>query len=490
MKTPFKSRRSPLAVAVTSLLTFTLLHSGTAKADPSTEPNTWPQWRGPSLDGTAAEGSQPPLEWSETKNVRWKTPLPWWSGSTPIVWKDHIFLTTPASLAASASSAASAPADPPPAARSEEPRGPGRRRGGGGPPETGARLNPGGSSLLLLCLNRKDGSIRWTRPVDEGNSLHRKHNNTSPSPVTDGQHVWVLTGNGVLTCFDFDGETKWTRNLATEYGAFGQNHGYGSSPVLHDDRLIITVLHGSKTDKPSYLLAINKTSGANIWRTERRTPAQRESPDAYITPQLHHNKQADRIEVVVNGGDVVTGHDLKTGNELWRADVLNPNRAGNYRIVPSCLIVDDIIIAPTRENPMTALKAGGSGDVTKSHVLWQFSSGPDVPTPVSDGQYLWTISGSRSLLSCIELKTGKVLYDRERLPTGTYSSSPVIVGDRIYIPNESGSTIVVAASPEFKILATNTLNDAYTLSSPVIVGNEVFLRTGDHLYCLAEAERL
>jgi outer membrane protein assembly factor BamB len=440
--------------------------------------DAWPQWRGPNLNGTV-EASGLPLEWSDTKNVVWKTKLPWWSGSTPVVWGDRIFLTTPAEASRGALSSEPATA-PTPSRRA------GRPGGGGGGPERGARMAPGGETLLLLCLDRGSGEIRWTREIDEGNTLHRKHNNSSPSPVTDGEHVWVLTGNGALSCYDMDGERQWARHLQEDYGRFGLNHGYGSSPLLHEDRLIVPVLHGMTTEEPSYVLAVEKATGKTLWQTERPTDAPRESPDAYVTPQvLTHG---DRVEIILNGGDLVTGHDMRSGRELWRADVLNPRKAGNYRIIPSSLIVGDIIIAPSRQDPMTALRAGGNGDVSESHLLWQFAHGPDVPTPVSDGTYVWTIAGDRSLLSCLEVQTGTVLYDRERLPTGTYSSSPVLAEGRLYLVNESATTVVVAAKPEFEILATNTLDDSYTLASPVIVGDRIYIRTGEHLYCLAQVD--
>jgi outer membrane protein assembly factor BamB len=447
-----------------------VLHLPLAAAQPG-----WPQWRGPNLDGTI-EARGLPLEWSDTENVVWKTKLPWWSGSTPVVWGDRIFLTSPAEPP----SGGAVVTEPARAA-------PGPRRGGrpgGGGVERGARMAPGGDALLLMSVNLKDGGVLWTKEIDEGNTLHRKHNSSSPSPVTDGEHVWVLTGNGALSCYDFNGTRKWSRHLQDEYGRFGLNHGYGSSPLLYEDRLIVPVLHGMRTDEPSYVLAIDKLTGKTIWRTERPTDAPRESPDAYVTPQVL--RHGDRVEIILNGGDLVTGHDMRSGRELWRADVLNPRKLGNYRIIPSSLIVDDIIIAPTRQDPMTAIRAGGSGGVTRSHVLWQFAHGPDVPTPVSDGTHLWTIAGDRSMLSCLDVRTGRIRYDRERLPSGTYNSSPVLADGRLYLVNENATTVVVAATPEFEILATNELDGSYTLSSPVVAGNRILIRTGEHLYCLAD----
>jgi outer membrane protein assembly factor BamB len=436
----------------------------------------WPQWRGPNLNGTA-QAHDLPIEWSETRNVRWKTELPSWSGATPIVWEDKVFVMSPDQAASTAADVDAAPAEPTPAPGSPRANR-GRGRGGG--------MDPGGQALLLFCLSREDGRVLWKREVDRGNQTHRKQNNTSPSPVTDGVHVWSFTGNGVLTCFDLAGQEKWERRLQSDYGEFGLNWGYGSSPLLVEDRLIIPVLHGNDTDDPSYVLAIDKVTGKTLWRTERPTDAPRESPDAYITPQLL--RLPTHSEVILNGGDLVTGHDLETGKELWRADVLNPSKQGNYRIIPSCLVVDDLIIAPSRINPMVAIKTGGQGDIAQSHVVWQSEHGPDVPTPISDGKYLWMVTGDRSLFSCLDLKTGQPLYDRERLPSATYSSSPVLADGRIYLMNENCETVVLQAGPEFKILAVNKLEGSNGLSSPAVVGREIFLRTSDAIYCVTKLE--
>lgn len=466
---PARSPR-PCRFLLSTSLTLSMCWSGLAE--------NWPQWRGPNLNGTA-QATALPVEWSESKNVQWKTAMPSWSGATPIIWNDKVFVMSPSEEAS----------QPTPAATTDQggnqpspKRGPRRGGRGGG---RGGGMSPGGQQLLLVCVNRADGGILWTRQVDQGNRTYRKQNNSSPSPVTDGELVWTFTGNGVLTAFDMSGTEKWKREIQKDYGQFGLNWGYGSSPLLYEDRLIIPVLHGNNTDDPSYLLALDKKTGKTLWRTERPTDALRESPDSYVTPQVL--KLPDHVEVILNGGDIVTGHNIETGREVWRANVLNPGKAGNYRIIPSSLIVGDLIIAPSRVNPMVALKTGGRGDISNTHVVWQSANGPDVPTPVSDGKYLWMVTGDRSIFSCLDLATGKPLYDRERLPTGTYSSSPTLADGKIYLTNESGVTVVIAAEPEFKILAENALDGSMTLSTPAVAGSQIFIRTGKFLYCLAQA---
>jgi outer membrane protein assembly factor BamB len=292
----------------------------------------------------------------------------------------------------------------------------------------------------------------------------------------------VMTGTGILKAFDVNGTEKWSRDIQKDYGRFGLNWGYGSSPLLHGDALYVQVLHGMRTDDPSYLLRIDTATGRTVWRIERPTPARFESPDAYTTPALL--RYGTSTEIVVTGGDVVTGHDPSTGKELWRANGLNPSNDGSYRIVASPVIQGDMIYAPSRERPMLALKAGGRGDVTKSHVVWSFNNGPDVPTPVTDGTYIYVVN-DRGIMFCLDAKTGKEIYGRQRLRPATYSGSPVLADGKIYITNEDGLTSVIKAGPAFEVLAENDFDD-YTLSSPAVSDGQIFIRTAKFLYCIGK----
>jgi outer membrane protein assembly factor BamB len=247
---------------------------------------------------------------------------------------------------------------------------------------------------------------------------------------------------------------------------------------LHDDALYVQVLHGMHTDDPSYLLRIDKASGKTVWRVERPTRARFESPDAYTTPALL--RYGGTTEIVITGGDVVTGHDPTTGRELWRADGLNPTNNGSFRIVASPVVFGELIVAPSRERPMLALKPGGRGDVTRTHVVWTSPNGPDVPTPVTDGTYVYIVN-DRGIMWCLEAKTGKEVYGRQRIKSGTYSGSPVLADGKIYVTNEDGVTVVVKAGPAFEVVAENDLDD-YALSSPAISEGQIFLRTSKFLY--------
>jgi outer membrane protein assembly factor BamB len=395
--------------------------------------DNWPHWRGPNRDGSSREKGVP-IKWTTEENVAWKLAMPDRSGATPIIWGDRIFLNVAQ-----------------------------------------------GDAIELWCVDRKNGSVLWKRPLSGGNVMMRKQNMSSPSPVTDGKTVWVMTGTGFLRAFDFAGQELWMRDIQKDYGAFGLNWGYASSPLLHDGGLFVQVLHGMKTDDPSYILRIEPASGKTLWRVERPTDAVRESPDAYTTPAVA--KRGSAWELVISGGDYVTGHDPKTGKELWRSSGLNPQKESAYRIIASPLVYEDMVYAPTRVRPMLALRTGGSGDVTESHRVFTFENGPDVPTPVTDGSYLYVVN-DRGVVFVIEAKTGKPVYGPERLKPGTYSASPVIVDGHIYITSEEGLTSVFKAGPKFEVVAENAANGEYTLSSIAVSDGQIFLRTAQNLYCI------
>lgn len=399
--------------------------------------DNWPQWRGPSLNGVSSEKDLP-IKWSATENVAWKLAVPSRSGSTPIVWNNHIFLNV--------------------------------------------ALQDATGELELWCVDRARGEVLWKKPLGGGNNRQRKQNMSSPSPVTDGTNVWAMTGTGVLKAFDFSGKEIWARDIQQEYGRFGLNWGYASSPLLHEDALYVQVLHGMKTDDPSYVLRIDKSSGKTVWKVERPTNAIMESPDAYTTPALL--RYGNTTEIVVTGGDVVTGHDPATGKELWRSNGLNPQNIPSYRIVASPVVVGGLIIAPSRERPMLALKPGGRGDVTTTHRVWSFDLGPDVPTPVSDGTLLYVVRDN-GVVHALNLQSGAIVWGPERLRPGTYSASPILADGRIYVTSEDGVTSVFKAGPKFELLAENAV-DEYTLSSLAISQGQIFLRTDKHLYAIGQ----
>ena len=424
----------------------------------------WPQWRGPNQNGIS-EAKDLPTSWSLTKNIAWKTELPSWSAATPIIWGDKIFVTSPSK------------GTPKKQELQQSQQNQNLRRR--------PSRDPGGEELFLICVSKTDGKILWQQLLDTGNQIHREQNDVSPSAVTDGKNVWIVTGTGMVTSFDMNGKKIWQKNLQKDYGKFGLNWGFASSPLLFNRSLVIEVLHGYRTDDPSYVISYEARTGNLQWRQERPTDAERESPDAYTTPvAVNHN---NRTDIIISGGDYVTGHDPKTGKEIWRAAGLNPLKRANYRIVGTPIFADGIIYAPTRKKPLLALKAGGTGNITESHLIWKWEGGgaPDVPSQLCDGKYFYMVD-DKGLVSCLDAKKGTLIWGPESTAEGIVRPSPVLADGKIYILNRNGVTTVIKAGPKFEIISLNELDGSWTLASPAISGKQIFIRTGTHLYCIGE----
>jgi len=391
----------------------------------------WPNWRGPNGDGSSAETGLP-LRWSTTENVTWKLAMPDVTGSTPVIWGDKIFLST-----------------------SDQ------------------------GKVWLWAISRAKGEFKWKSELAAADAKVRKGNMSSPSPVTDGKTVWTMSGNGHVRAFDFAGKELWHRDFWRDYGKFGLNHGYGSSPLLMADGLVIQVLHGMHTDDPSYVVKLDLKTGKTLWKVERPTDAQTESPDSYTTPVTIQHQ--GKTQIVVTGGDYVTGYDPATGKELWRGGGMNPRGNPMNRIVASPVVTGDLVFVPTRVNPMQAFKPVASG---KPVLAWDTPNGPDVPTPVTDGKLLYMIN-DKGIVYCFDAQTGKEVYGGQRIRPAAYSSSPVLADGRIYMTNEEGTTVVLKTGRVFGVLAENALDD-YTLSSPAVSDGQIFLRTKGWLYCIGK----
>lgn len=404
------------------------------------EAGNWPQWRGPTLDGRSPEENLP-LTWSVGENVAWRLEMPARGAATPIVWDDRIFLSV------------------------------------GFDPEED-------DSLALWSVDRGTGEVQWKRPLGGGNVFKRKHHLSSPSPVTDGERVWVVTGTGIMKAFTFAGEEVWSRDLQAEYGPFGLKWGYSSSPLLFEDGLYVQVLHGTETDEPSYVLRVDKKSGETAWRVTRPTEAVQESPDSYTTPGLL--TRGGGAEIVIVGGDVATGHDPATGRELWRVGGLNPERSGSGRLVASPVVHGDMLYVFGKRGPVLAYRADDGGP-TGEDLVWSAESGTDVPTPVTDGRHIYLVN-DKGIMWCLDAKTGEAVYGPERLETGTYSASPVLADGKVYATSEAGVTSVVKAGPKFEVLAENDLA-SYTLASPAVSDGQIFIRTTDYLYAVGARAR-
>jgi outer membrane protein assembly factor BamB len=397
----------------------------------------WPQWRGPALNGISTE-TDLPVHWSTTENVAWKLAMPSRTGATPIIWGNNIFLSV---------------AD--------------------------------GDDVYLWCVDKAKGTLIWKKLLGHGNRTISKHNMTSPSPVTDGASVYAVTGTGVLKGFDFGGNELWGRDIQEDYGKLGLEFGYTSSPLLYQDSLYMQVLQGTYTHDPSYVMRIDKKSGKTVWRVIRPTDAIAQAHDSYTTPALL--RYGNHVEIVVTGGDCVTGYDPATGEELWRGTGLNPDKSHIYALVASPVVYDDVIYVPTRVRPLIAFRPGGRGDISQSHKLWSFANGPYVPTPVTDGKYFYSVN-DQGIVWCLDAKTGQEIWGGQRIKPATYSSSPVLADGKIYVTSEDGLTTVLKAGPTFEVLAENDLSD-FTLSSPAISDGHIFLRTEHFLYSIGADKR-
>ena len=414
----------------------------------------WPHWRGPHFNGSSTE-QKIPADFSQTNHVAWVALLPGPSAATPIIWGDHVFVSS-----------------------------------------TDLRTK----TLHALALDRRTGKELWNHEIASGFKLDDKSNLASPSPVTDGQLVCFLYGTGDLVAFDFSGKKLWARNLQKDYGQFTYQWTYGASPTLFDGKLFIQVLqrnvpvHGrGQKDGPndSYLLALAPESGQELWKHIRPSEAHEESHEAYSTPIPFEH--AGRREILVTGGDCITGHSLKDGAEFWRWGSWNPTRITHWRLVPSPVTGGGVVLACAPKGaPVFAVKAGSQGDLDDSGLAWtsperEISS--DVGTPLFyQGRY-YVVNGDKKNIARIDPATGKADWIGELGTRVKIESSPTGADGKIYFQNFRGEVFVVAAAPEFKLLHVAAMGDEddNDLRATVAVAQgSLFIRTGSKLYCVGE----
>jgi outer membrane protein assembly factor BamB len=417
----------------------------------------WPHWRGPAASGVSPERGLP-VRWSDTENVAWKAQIRGVGVSSPIVSRDLVFVT---------SQAGSGEVKPGPRlVQSGNPADAGERALGAGP---GA--GDGKVVFLVSAFDRASGRKRWEYelPAEGGlTPVHEKHNLASPSPVSDGERVYAWFATGQIAAVDTAGKLVWKRNLGTDYGPFVINWGHGSSPVVHNGQLILLCYH----EKSSYLLALDARTGAVRWKQD--APA---GVTSYSTPLVVEN--GGRTEIVVNSSVGVGGHDFATGARLWHFD------EDNRFPIPTPVAQDGIIYMSRgyRSSPFMAIRAGGSGNIADSRVVWRVPSGaPYISSPVQyDG--LIYMTGDVGVLTLSDAKTGERVY-QERIG-GVYTASPVAADGKVYLVSEDGETIVLNAGRTPTIAARNQLN-ARQLASPAIAGGRLFIRADDTLYAIGK----
>ena len=393
----------------------------------------WPNWRGPTSNGVAPDGEFPST-WSATENIVWRAKLPGRGASTPIVWQHQIYLT----------------------------------------------YGKDGKNVLA-CLNW-EGKTQWEAAIgQEKTGKNAKASGCNPSAVTDGKSVFVYFKSGDLACVDLSGKVLWQKNLQKSYGEDTLWHELGTSPVLTKDCVVVAVMHSG----PSYLAAFHKTSGDEVWKINRDLQAPNEAAQSYTTPIVVDGADGSQT-IYVLGADHITAHQGTNGKELWRVGGLNPKQEQYFRSISSPVMSDDILVAPyARGSTVTAVKTGGSGDVTTSHRTWfKENLGADVPTPAAHNGRVY-ICSDRGEVTCLDAKSGSEIWkqqlEKHRTP---FSSSPIVAGGKIYLTREDGKTFVLQEGDSYKLLATNTLDGEHVVATPVFIDGRILLRSFDHLYCI------
>ena len=402
----------------------------------------WQQWRGPLGNGISDE-KNPPVKWSKTENVLWRLPLPGPAGSTPAIWDDRIFVTSVAE---------------------------------------------DGDKLLLICADTS-GKELWRRVVSDGNKTVRTDEGSyaSPSPMTDGEHVWAFMANGHLACYDFDGNQVWSKDMQKEYGKFDIQFGLSSTPVQYGDNIYVQLIHGTWNKVPSaaHIVCLNKKTGIQVWDHIRRTPAISECKQAYTSPIIY--KDDEREYLITHGADYAIAHNLETGDEIWRFG-LHPkdNYEETLRFVASPAAAPGLIVLPTAKNRQTvAIRPDGKGDITNDGkiVVWTYPNRtPDVPSPLIHDGLVYLCRERGGIVMCFDADTGERYY-MERTEDSRYRASPVYADGKIYVTARKGVVTVLKAGREFEIISKNDLGEIIT-ASPVFVGGRVYLRSFEALYAI------
>jgi outer membrane protein assembly factor BamB len=439
---------------ITSLVCF---FGPSAAAGAAPGGSDWPQWRGPGSQGISAEAGLP-TEWSDTKNVQWKTPIPGAGHSSPIVSGGRVFLTTSVEGAA--------------VERTHTVTHLYNNQVFKHPDWTGAdRMY----TLKVLCLDRKTGRVLWERVAYEGkvyDTRHRKNTYASSTPATDGRYVYAYFGPEGLYCYDFDGNQVWKASLG-QIGSMGM--GVGTSPVLYENLLILQC-DQEYDGGASFLLALDKKTGKQVWKTARSNRA------SWSTPVIARHGR--RVELITSGGKGIISYDPATGKELWRCQGVEDIAIPTPVVGPGLVIVS----GGGDFKCVVAVRTGGSGDVTGTpNVLWKFKkSVAYVASPILYGDFFYLMS-DKGILTCMDAKTGELKYEGGRVPVpATFMSSPVAFDGKLLLTSEDGETFVIKAGPTFEVLGTNSIGEPVYASVAISDGN-IFIRGAKHLYCIGSA---
>lgn len=412
----------------------------------------WPQWRGPFFNGMARGDA--PTVWSDTKNIKWKAQIPGRGFSTPVMWGDRIFLTT-------AIPSGKAPEAPAPAPE-------GRRAGGGAGPLVEHKFE-------VLCLDRKTGKILWQRTAKVATpheGYHRAYGSfASNSPITDGRYVYAFFGSRGLFVYDFDGKLIWEKDFGVQMKmrlAFGE----GAAPLLSKDQLFLVFDH----EAGSFMVAIDKRNGKELWRS------QRDEPSSWSTPlAIEHN---GRTEIIVPATNKVRSYDARNGKILWESAGLGSN------VIPMPVYHNGMVVVMSghRDPKLMAIKLGKDGDITGSDAIaWSHTRGVAyTASPVLYDNKLYVVTDN-GMVSAYNASTGEPFYAQTRLPKGyNLKASPVGANGKLYLATEDGDVVVLKMGEKFEVLSVNTLEDQVFIATPVIADGEIYLRGQNTLFCISE----
>lgn len=422
----------------------------------------WHHWRGPHINGNASE-SNPPIRWSESENIRWKVQIPGFGHATPIIWEEKIFIQTaiPSEMTNNENSDEESQLE---GSRS------GRRRGRRGNRNRSLQK----FKYVLLALNRSDGSEIWKKTLREitpHEGIHSDASYASNSPITDGEHIYAYFGSRGLYCLDMMGNLKWERDIGImrKRNAFGE----GSCPIIHGNTIVILQDHEGQ----SFIIALDKRSGDELWKEYRDEPTTWTSP---IVVDYNGISQ-----VIVPASNRTRSYNLSNGEIVWECGGLTRN------VIPSPIYMDGHIYVVSGHGGSSFQSINldlAEGDITGTDAVeWQYNyDTPYVPSPIISDDIIYFLKRNDNILTALDRHSGKVLYGPVRIQgiSNVYSS---IVGaeDRLYIASRNGTVAVIKQGSTFEKLATNILDDSFN-ASPVIVGSELFLRGTEYLYCIAE----
>jgi outer membrane protein assembly factor BamB len=418
--------------------------------------NDWPHWRGPASNGIAA-ASALPSTWSASAGVAWQSPLEGAGVSSPIVFGNRVYVTSQT--------------------------GDGRRRAGNHPTLTqGGDPKSAGETTLMKrtrtdvafiveAFDRASGKRVWiheTKPEGELPPVHDKHNLSSASPVTDGERIYAWFGTGQLVALDTNGKPVWSKNLAREYGAFDIQWGHASSPVLFGDTIILLCYHSPA----SYIVALDKRTGAVKWKVDKAA-----GQESYSSPIVVQAPTGN--ELIVNSNSGVESFDPATGKSLWTYPEVNRFP------IPVAMVDNGVLFLSRgyRSSPYMAIKLGGRGDITNTHVAWRVPTGGPYVSSLLHYQGVIYMSTDNGILSAVDASNGQRLW-QERVG-GTFSASPIAGDGKIYFVSEGGETVVIKAGRTFEILSRNQL-DGHFVASPAAGGGRVFLRADDRIYAVGK----